>query len=68
MHQAAPVTNAAASLARNATTGAMSAGEPSRDSGTVAISAARAACEKILRMLRNDTSSVGGRDSCDYAW
>lgn len=30
--------------------------------------AARTACEKILRMLENDTSSAGGRGSCDYTW
>lgn len=30
--------------------------------------AARTACEKILRMLENDTSSTGGGGSCDYTW
>lgn len=30
--------------------------------------AARTACEKILSMLENDTSSAGGRGSCEYTW
>src|ERR1700733_7165685 len=60
-HQAAPVTNAAASLAKNATTGAMSAGKPSRARGTAPISAARAApglgC--VANSSRRSTVSTG---------
>src|ERR1700733_101386 len=61
MHQAAPVTNAAASPARNATTGAMSAADPSRDSGIVAISACFAASgfAWVVNSSRSSAVSTG---------